>query len=134
MYCPECGNNIGGLDEKCEEEFEKKYGQYFHNLETVRRHQWYWRGAWVGVAIDLMVLCFLIGVGGWSWDGFLETVRRASEKSYLLLFMPFLIPLVSAIACSVLASESVDVEEGQLYRKFKDMWGSKGVELTKEVL
>lgn len=126
MHCPECGNNLNGLEERCREEFKKKHGQYFHNLEVARAHQWYWRGAWIGIAIDLLVLCFLVGMGGWSWDGFLEIVHRVSEKSYLLLFMPFLIPFMCAMSCSVLSFARVDVEEEQAYRTFKETWGLPG--------
>ena len=130
MHCPGCGLDIEGLEERCREEFNLIHGQHFHNLEVMRGHRGYWHGAWIGVAIDFLMLCFIFGIGGWSWDGFLEIVHRAFGKSYFLVFMPVIMPIVTAIAGSKFASDGVEVEKEQAYQKFREMWS--GCQNTEE--
>lgn len=135
MYCPKCSHNLKGLEEQCRKEFDRKHAQYFHNLEAVRSHRQYWLGVRIGLVIDFLLLCFVFWLGNWSGSGFLEIVHRIAEKSYLPLFVPFLFPILIAMACSMIEFEDVDVEEEQAYRKFKETWGlPEDVEATKEVL
>lgn len=126
MYCPECGNNLNELEERCREEFESKHRQYFHNLEVARGHQWYWRGAWIGIVIDLLLLCFVFWFGNLPGIGFLEIVHHIAEKSYVMLIAPFLIPIVTAMGCGMLGSAGVVVEKEQAYQRFKETWGLPG--------
>lgn len=133
MYCPECGNNLNELEKQCREEFDRKHAQYFHNLEAVRGHQWYWRGAWIGLVIDFLLLCFVFWLGNWSGNGFLEIVHRIAEKSYVPLFAPFLFPIMTAMVGGMFGLEGVVAEKEQLYEKFKETWGlPENAKTTKE--
>lgn len=135
MHCPECGHDLNGLEKNCREEFDKEYGQYFRNLQKVLGHQWYWRGAWIGLAIDLVLVCFIFLLGNWSWNELLGIINRAvSEKDYTVFIMLFFIPLVIAVGGHVIAFHGVFVEEEQRYERFKETWGLKHTEVTKEVL
>ena len=136
MYCLHCGTNIDGLEEQCRSEFNRKHAQHFYNMRMVYSHQWYWRGVWIGIAVDFLVVCFLMmWMDSWSWNGFLEVIHRISKKGYILFLMPIVFPFVTAMARDMFAIASVDAKEERLYQKFKETWGlPKHVEVTKEIL
>ncbi|TSC79436.1 MAG: hypothetical protein G01um101429_423 [Parcubacteria group bacterium Gr01-1014_29] len=140
MRCPGCGENVDTdeLEKLCREDFNTAHGQAFHNLRMILDHHWYWCGVWIGIAVDLVIVFSLWGWmsdWSWSWNGFLEMVRRVSEKSYLLLAAPFLIPIITAVVGDKLSSADMDVKEEIAYQKFKEEWnGCKDVGTPKEVL
>ena len=137
MRCPGCGEiiNMDELERICREDFNLAHGSHFEKQEKERKSRWFWRGFSAGVVLDLFIVCFLWVAGGWSWDGFIAIIHRMAEKSFVVSFAFFFMPLVIAMICGMLGSEGVDVEEEQAYRKFKEGWGGcKYVDTTKEVL
>lgn len=134
MHCPMCGENIDGLEEKCRREFDKKYGRYFHNIRIIRKHQGCWRGVWAGVSINLLLLVFLFGLGGWSWDGFLQGANRMLEQSYILLLGGLVIPVICAYSGVLLALEYVDAKEEVAYEEFRATYGFNARKNRKEQL
>ncbi len=134
MYCPECNHCLDGLEEKCRQDFNREWGQYFHNLGMIRIKKWYWRGMWIGVLVDFLLICFFFGLGGWSWSGFLKLANHMWEKDVILLLVPVFIPIMAAMVGALLVFENADIEEKQAYQKFRETYGHKNTELKKDAL
>lgn len=127
MNCFHCGKDIGTLEDleaMCRTDFDSLYGEHFNMLENTSKKKVFWRGFWIGVGIDAVMLFVLIVVGGWSWSGVSELLLRIQEKSSIVVFFLFVLPFVFAMTGSMFASAGVRDEEEHAYERFKKTWNA----------